>query len=187
MKLKRAVSEVLAMKKFLLCTSVVLMFSSQVFSQKKQETKTITCQTATIQRDSVLVKLKEYKTQVSLLEAFQKQLQSEFDFRKLEFDTKLKDYQEKESTFSAAVKESIVNELQKLDGELKKFNSEAEQKLAKKEQEVLQPMNDKINAAIDAVALREGYFQVIDKKSLYFSKAVCDATQLVIEEANKTK
>jgi outer membrane protein len=164
-----------------------LLFSFESFSQKKQETKTITCQTATIQRDSILVKLKEYKTQVSLLEAFQKQLQSEFDFRKLEFDTKLKDYQEKESTFSAAVKESIVNELQKLDGELKKFNTEAEQKLAKKEQELLQPMNDKINAAIDAVALREGYFQVIDKKSVYFSKAVCDATQLVIEEANKTK
>ena len=101
--------------------------------------------------------------------------------------TILKVYQEKESTFSAAVKESIVGELQKLDGELKKFNSEAEQKLTKKEQELLQPMNDKINAAIDAVALREGYFQVIDKKSVYFSKAICDATQFVIEEANKTK
>jgi outer membrane protein len=157
------------------------------FSQKKQETKAITCQTATILRDSVLVKLKEYKTQVSLLEAFQKQLQSEFDYRKLEFDTKLKSYQEKESTFSLLEKESIMNELQKLDDELKKFNAEAEQKLMKKEQELLQPMNDKINAAIDAVALREGYFQVIDKKFVYFSKAVCDATQLVIEEANKSK
>ena len=166
---------------------IFLIFTGNTFSQKKQETKAITCQTATIQRDTILVKLKEYKTQVSLLEAFQKQLQSEFDYKKLEFDTKLKDYQEKESTFSAADKESIVNELQKMDGELKKFNTEAEQKLMKKEQELLQPMNDKINAAINAVAMREGFFQVIDKKSVYFSKSVCDATQLVIEEANKTK
>jgi outer membrane protein len=165
-----------------------LFFKAQfAFTQNKQVAKLSACQTATIQRDTVLIKLKEYKTQVSLLEAFQKQLQSEFDYRKLEFDTKLKDYQEKETTFSPAVKEAIMTELQKLDEELKKFNSEAEQKLIKKEQELLQPMNDKINAAIDAVALREGFFQVIDKKFVYFSKAVCDATQLVIEEANKSK
>jgi outer membrane protein len=167
---------------------LVLFFSAQfAFTQNKQVVKLSVCQTATIQRDSVLVKLKEYKTQVSLLEAFQKQLQSEFDYRKLEFETKLKDYQEKESTFSAIVKEAIMSELQKLDDELKKFNAEAERKLMKKEQDLLQPMNDKINAAIDAVALREGFVQVIDKKFVYFSKAVCDATQLVIEEANKSK
>jgi Skp family chaperone for outer membrane proteins len=170
--------------------SLLIIFiasASFLFSQNKGAGKVATCQTATIQRDSVLVKLKEYKTQVSLLEAFQKQLQSEFDYRKLEFDTKLKSYQEKESTFSLLEKESIMNELQKLDDELKKFNAEAEQKLMKKEQELLQPMNDKINAAIDAVAQREGFFQVIDKKFVYFSKAVCDATQLVIEEANRSK
>ncbi len=173
--------------KFLTCFIVFLFFSFSLFSQKKSGISSFSCQTATIQRDTVLVKLKEYKTQVSLLEAFQKQLQSEFDYRKLEFDTKLKDYQDKESTFSLLVKESIMSELQKLDDDLKKFNAEAEQKLMKKEQELLQPMNDKINAAIDAVALREGFFQVIDKKFVYFSKAVCDATQLVVEEANKSK
>jgi outer membrane protein len=166
---------------------VFIASASFLFSQSKNPAKLAACQTATIQRDSVLVKLKEYKTQVSLLEAFQKQLQSEFDYRKLEFDTKLKNYQEKESTFSVVVKEAIVSELEKMDEELKKFNSDGEQKLIKKEQELLQPMNDKINAAIDAVAVKEGYFHVIDKKFVYYSKSLCDATQLVIEEANRTK
>ena len=53
-------------------------------SQKKQDTKLTICQIATIQRDSVLVKLKEYPTQVKMLEAYQKQLQSEYDFKNLE-------------------------------------------------------------------------------------------------------
>ncbi len=53
------------------------MFCQKAFSQKKIETKSTTCQIATIQRDSVMVKLKEYPTQVKILEDFQKQLQSE--------------------------------------------------------------------------------------------------------------
>ena len=54
----------------------ILFMSYQLaFSQKKTETKPTTCQIATIQRDSVLVKLKDYPTQVKMLEAYQKQLQ----------------------------------------------------------------------------------------------------------------
>ena len=156
------------------------------FSQKKTETKPMTnCQIATIQRDSVLVKLKEYPTQVKMLEAYQKQLQSEYDFKKLELDTKVAEYQEKEKTFSDAQKQEKVQELQKLDEDLKKYSQEAEQELMKKEQELLQPMNEKINKAIEAVAVKQGYQQIMDRKSVYFSLALCDATKLVIDEANK--
>lgn len=160
-------------------------FNLVLFAQKKQETKPIPCQIATIQRDSVLVKLKEYPTQVKMLEAYQKQLQSEYDFKKLELDTKFKDYQVNVESFKDAQKQEKLEEVQKLDEELKRFSQEAEQKLLKKEQELLQPMNDKINKAIEAVAVKQGYTQVMDRKSVYFSLPVCDATKLVVDEANK--
>lgn len=155
------------------------------FTQKKQESKPIICQIATIERDSVLVRLKEYPTQVKMLEAYQKQLQSEYDFKKLELDTKVKEYQDNEKTNSDAQKQEKARELQKLDEELKRFSQDAEQKLLKKEQELLQPMNDKINRAIEAVALKQGYSQIMDRKMVYFSLLVCDATKQVIDEANK--
>lgn len=119
-----------------------------------------------------------------MLEVFQKQLQSEYDFKKLELDTKVADYQEKEKTFSDAQKQEKVQELQKLDDELKKFSKEAEQKLVKKEQELLLPMNDKKIKVIEAAASKKGYQQVMDRKLVYFSLALCDATKLVIDEAN---
>ena len=175
----------LVLKNVSLTFLVTSLFSLPVFSQKKQETKPTSCQIATIQRDSVLVKLKEYPTQVKMLEAYQKQLQSEYDFKKLELDTKVKNYQENEKAYSDAQKQEKVQELQNLDGDLKKYSQEAEQKLLKKEQELLQPMNDKINRAIEAVALKQGYAQIMDRKSVYFSLPVCDATKLVIDEANK--
>ncbi len=171
------------MRIILLVLTISIAISS--FSQKKQEPKSTSCQIATIQRDSVLVKLKEYPTQVKMLEAFQKQLQSEYDFKKLELDTKVAEYQEKEKTFSDAQKQEKVQELQKLDEDLKKYSQEAEQELMKKEQELLQPMNEKINKAIEAVAAKQGYQQIMDRKSVYFSLALCDATKLVIDEANK--
>jgi len=163
---------------------IIGFLSFQVFSQKKQEIKPTTCQIATIQRDSVLVKLKDYPTQVKMLEAYQKQLQSEYDFKKLEFDTKVKNYQDNEKSYTDVQKQEKVQELQNLDTDLKKYSQEAEQKLMKKEQDLVQPMNDKISKAIEAVATKQGYQQVIDKKSAYFSIAACDATVLVIEEAN---
>jgi Skp family chaperone for outer membrane proteins len=46
-------------------------------------------------------------------------------------------------------------------------------------------MNDKINKAVESVALKQGYLQIIDKKLTYFSLPACDATKLVIDEANK--
>jgi outer membrane protein len=166
-------------------TLIIILLSLKAFSQKKTETKPTTCQIATIQRDSVLVKLKDYPTQVKMLEAYQKQLQSEYDFKKLEFDTKVKNYQENEKAYTDVQKQEKVQELQNLDTDLKKYSQEAEQKLMKKEQDLVQPMNDKISKAIEAVATKQGYQQVIDKKSAYFSIAACDATVLVIEEANK--
>ena len=173
-------------KLYVLLIAGFLMFGFRAFSQKKTETKpTTNCQIATIQRDSVLVKLKDYPTQVKMLEAYQKQLQSEYDFKKLEFDTKVKNYQDNEKAYNDAQKQEKVQELQNMDTDLKKFSQEAEQKIMKKEQELVQPMNDKINKAIETVATKKGYQQVIDRKSTYFSIAACDATILVIEEANK--
>jgi len=162
-----------------------LFFINDLIAQKKQETKSITCQIASIQRDSVLVNLKEYPVQVKILEAFQKQLQSEFEFKQLELDAKVKDYQEKEKTFTETQKQEKIQELQNSDNELKKFKQEAQQKLQQKEQELLQPMNEKINKAIEAVALKKAYTQIIDRKFTYFSLPSCDATKLVIEEANR--
>jgi outer membrane protein len=122
-----------------------------------------------------------------MLEAYQKQLQSEYDFKKLEFDTKVKNYQENEKAYTDVQKQYKVQELQNLDADLTKYSQEAEQKLMKKERELLQPMYDEINKAIESVATKNGYQQVIDQKNTYYSITSCDVTTLVIEEANKTK
>ncbi len=164
---------------------LISFFTFQTLAQKKVEAYKSVCLVATIKRDSILVNLKEYPTQVKILEAFQKQLQSEFEFKQIELDAKVKDYKEKENTYTETQKQEKILELQSFDNELKKFKEEAQQKLQKKEQELLQPMNEKINKAIEIVALKKGYTQIIDSKFAYFALPACDATKHVIEEANR--
>jgi outer membrane protein len=164
---------------------LMIVFNSFFCFSQKKPTINSQCLLATIQRDSVLVKLKEYSSAIKMQEAFQKQLQSEFDFKKLELDTKIKEYQEKEKTLTEDQKKEQVALIQKLDGELQKFSQEAKERLAAKERELMQPMDFKINKAIERVAAAFGYKQIIEKKICYYASADCDATQQVITEANK--
>jgi outer membrane protein len=135
--------------------------------------------------DSVLVNLKDYPTQVKILEAYQKQLTAQFEVKNLEFEQKYKDFQEKEKGFSDEQKKEKFADLQKLDQELAKMRNEANQEIGKKENELLVPLNEKILKAIEVVAKAKGYSHITDKKNFYFVLPSFDVTQLVIQEANK--
>jgi len=135
--------------------------------------------------DSVLVKLKDYPTQVKILEAFQKQLTAQFEVKNLEFEQKYKDFQDNEKKFTEEQKKEKIAELQKLDQELGKMRNDANGEIAKKENELLVPLNEKILKAIEVVAKAKGYSHITDRKNFYFALPSYDVTNLVIEEANK--
>ena len=153
--------------------------------QKKNDTSIPYLKLGYILYDSVLVHLNSYSTQVKLNEAYQKQLNAEYEMKKLELETKLKEYGEKQATMSAEQKQAKEQELQKMDGELQKFAQEAQQKLAQKEQELVAPLNEKIAKAIEVVATKYGYTHIADKKTFYYVSSSFDVTKLVVEEANK--
>ena len=133
--------------------------------------------------DSVLVHVNNYPTQIKLNEAYQKQLNAEYEMKKLELETKLKEFGDKQATLSEEQKKAKQQELQKMDGELQSFAQEAQKKLAKKE--LVAPLNEKIAKAIEAVAAKHGYTHIADKKNFYYVSSAFDVTKLVVEEANK--
>src|SRR5690606_38393301 len=73
--------------------------------------------------DSVLLNLKDYASQVKILEAFQKQLSAEFEVKNLEFEQKLKDYQENEKKYTEEQKQAKFADLQKLDQDLNQLRT----------------------------------------------------------------
>ena len=162
-----------------------LFLTNFIFAQKKAEVKPVSCPIATLQFDTVLVKLKDYNTQLKIVEAFQKQLQSEYDFKKLELETKIKEYGDKEKTMAEETKQQTVTALQKQQEELNTFLQESRQKFQQKQQELFQPLYDKIQKAIEKVAQKHGYSYITAKNNFFYASPAYDVTQLVIEEANQ--
>ena len=163
---------------------IIQLVGLSVFAQKKTD-NTPAQKLGYILYDSVLVHVNSYGTQVKLNEAYQKQLNSEYEMKKLELETKLKEFGEKQATLSEDQKKAKQQELQKMAGELQAFAQEAQKKLAQKEQELVAPLNEKIGKAIEAVAAKYGYTHIADKKNFYYVSSAFDVTKLVVEEANK--
>ena len=167
---------------FLLITS----FYTVSFSQKNTASANpLAVKLGYLEVDSVLVKLKESPAQVKILEAYQKQLNAAYDFKKLELDTQYKGYQEKEKTMTEEQKKSMSQEIIKMDQELQEFTKDAQQKTSQKQNDLLVPMYEKISKAIGIVAKNNSYTHIADKKNFYFVSPYFDVTDLVTEEANK--
>lgn len=162
-----------------------LLFSSTISFAQNKAIKSLATKLGYVQRDSVLFHLKEYDTNVKIFDAFQKQLSAALEVKQLELQSKRKEYEEKEKSLTAEQKQEKALSIQKLEQEIKDFNTDAQQQLIKKQSELLNPLNEKIDKAINAVANKYGYTHIADKKNFYFVSPAFDVTNLVIEEANK--
>jgi outer membrane protein len=165
----------------------ISLLTFQVWAQKKPVSTTSSSEQkiGVVNTDSVLMNLKEFPTQIKIMEAFQKQLTAELEVKTLEFDTKLSDYQSKEKGISDQQRQQLLADLQSLDQQIQQLKQSAQQKVMEKERELLTPLNKKIMQAIDIVAKKFGYTHISDLKNFYFVNPSFDVTKMVIEEANK--
>lgn len=165
--------------------TLALLASYPLKAQKKNKKSDNVEQVfAHITYDSILVNLKEYPKLVKLIEAYQKQLVSEYEVKSLEFETLLDDYKEKEESLPEQEAAEKMQQLQGLNKELEQMRNEFEQKIFDKEKELLKPLNEKIQKAIKEVASEQGYTHVVEKKNFYYIDTSFDATELIINKAN---
>ena len=76
--------------------------------------------------------------------------------------TKVAEYQEGEARFTEAQKQEKQKELQKLDQEVRQDAQRAQNQLMLKQQELLQPITTKLEAAIKALAAEEAYTFILN-------------------------
>ena len=110
----------------------------------------------------ILSNMPERKEIESELQVHQQQLSAQLDAKTKDFQTKYQAYQQNMQNMIPEVRADKEQELQTLDQAIRKFQQEAEQSLARKQAELLQPVYDKIQAAIDKVAKANGYTHVFN-------------------------
>lgn len=123
-------------------------------------------------KDLAQVELQKYATQLEdQLAAMNKELEIKYD-----------DYMKQEGTLTNIVKEAKQKELQDINTRIQEFQASATQDYQKKEAELLQPIMDKANDAIQAVGKENGFTYIFDVgvgALVYFSEDSQDILPLV--------
>ena len=110
----------------------------------------------------VLSQMPESKQIESELKTYNDQLAAQLKSKSSEFETKVKDYQQKSGTMTEVVKADTEKELQRLQQSIQEFQRTAEQSLQQKQQTLLKPALDKLQKNIDLVADENGFTYVFN-------------------------
>ena len=117
---------------------------------------------------------KEYNEMKSILESMS-----------VEFNKKLLASQSAD-TLSETGKKMLAQELQDMQTRIEQYQRNGEQHLAQRQQELLEPLLDKAEKAIKAVATKEGFLYIFDVSTgsqvLFFSDKSIDIMPLVKKE-----
>ena len=121
------------------------------------------------------------------LRAYETQLQNQLKAKYQEIQTKIGDYQANQSTFNELIKADKERELNALQESFQKFQTDAEQSLVNKRNQLLQPAVEKIGTAIQTVAEENGFSMILSAGSpgfdvLLYADQKHDVSELVLKK-----
>ena len=112
---------------------------------------------------------------------YAKQFQDQIESMMKEYQTKGTDFQKNEKTLSDAIKEVKMKEIQDLQGRIEGLQQTAQEKVNTKKQDLYQPILEKADKAIKAVAKDKNFDYVFDANggSMLFGKESYNITPMV--------
>jgi outer membrane protein len=138
------------MKKYLIIIAMAVC-STAVFGQKLGH----------IDGQALLLAMPERADIEQQIEAQASQVEKALVEMQNEYEAKVKEFQENPN-WPESLKTTKYNAIINLEKDMKDFAAQAEQELANKEAELLQPMVDRARASIDKVAKENGFTYILD-------------------------
>lgn len=140
------------MKKLIL--GLALLFSTVItFAQQK---------IGYINSEELILSMPEAKKADADINTYAKTFQDQLTSMQKELETKYKAYEAGAKTMSEAMRDVKEKELQDLQGRIQSTQQSAEEKIAAKRQELLKPITEKADKAIQDVAKEKGYTYILD-------------------------
>lgn len=135
----------------------------------------------------VLSVMPEMKQVQSQLKTLQGQLEKQAEAKQKDFEEKYNKYVTEGSQMAEAIRIDIEKDLSQMQQSAQEFAANAQQTLQKKEQQLMQPVYDKIGAAINEVAKEGGYAYIINAgvpglDVLYYADPANDASNAVLKK-----
>ena len=139
------------MKKILLTIVVSLVFILSIQSQSKF---------GYLNSNELLAMMPESLSMQEELQTYAKGLESQLTAMQVEYENKVVEYQQNETTYTDIIKEDKIREIESIQQRVVEFQKNAQQSLSEKEAELFIPIREKAMKAIDEVA-KEGEFTFI--------------------------
>lgn len=124
----------------------------------------------------------EAQTAQAELSDYESQLQTNIQTKYQEFQQKLAAYQNGQGTMIDAVRADKEQELQQLQTRLQQLQQEAPQRLQNKQAELLGPIYQKAQEAINATAKENGYTYIFEASSLLYAPEGDEVSALVFKK-----
>lgn len=124
------------------------------------------------ERDSAQVKLQKH----------QKTLEDQLELMQVEYNNKLNKYLEEKDKLSELIRKDKEQELTQYQQRLQQFQENATMELRQKQEELMQPIADKIKKAITEVGKENGFIYIFDLATntvQYYSTDSQDVTTLL--------
>lgn len=97
------------------------------------------------------------------LQAYAAELQSELQAMGAEYQSKYQDYQANKATMSNLIRQSKEKEIVDLETRISEFQNSAEMAMQSKQLELLNPLIEKVQNAVNAVGKEKGFTYILDK------------------------
>lgn len=147
------------MKKILLALTLALSIVQLGWAQEKAE------KIGYFSSSQLIVLFPESEGIQKQIEALGKEKQAVGTTLETELDTKIKQFEAEKDKLADILKESRVEEINRLDAKIKEYYNTARKDIETKRQELLKPIFTKINEAIKLVAEKNKYTAIIDLDS----------------------
>jgi outer membrane protein len=160
------------MKKITLLAALFGTFISATYAQNKL---------GYINSRELLEVMPEVKKADSSLQIYAKSFQDQLESMSKEYESKVKDFQANEKTMNEAVKEVKVKEVQQLQERMETLQQSAQEKTAKRREEMYKPILEKADKAIKDVAKENKYDYIFDASggAILFAKDSDNVLSLV--------
>jgi len=146
------------MKYILLTIASLAIFTTSLNAQTKSKFGHIDSQ-------ALLEAMPEKAAADKKLEEFAATLEKQLGAMSSEWESKVQDYRANEAVMSDIIAQTKAEEIQNLEQRIQAFQQNAQQRLAKEQASVYQPILDKATASIEKVAEENGFTYVFDTSS----------------------
>jgi outer membrane protein len=115
--------------------------------------------------NELLAMMPESQSMQEELQTYAKGLESQLTAMQAEYEKKVVEYQQNETSYTDIIKEDKIREIEGIQQRVVEFQKNAQQSLGEKEAELFTPIREKAMAAIDQVAKDGSYTFIFDSGS----------------------